>query len=207
MKKQMRSVYLVAFAALSASFMARADVLTFDPTEACSSTCANWDFIDQSYGDGVGVDVVWGDQSIGDAPGAQYWDDWGGLTNAVFVGVDDDESVGQIDIIALSGYIVTLSGFDLAAYASDRTSSWWIEDLDGNVLDSSGGTIDILFAAPTSVVGSYSSSTGIRIGWGPSAYNVGLDNLSFYATAVPEPGTLALFGLGLVVVGLRRRKR
>jgi len=48
--------------------------------------------------------------------------------------VDDGESVGQIDIIALSGFAITLGGFDLAAFASDRTSSWMIEDLAGGML-------------------------------------------------------------------------
>jgi hypothetical protein len=210
MMRQTKSTYLLAFAVIGASFAARADVLTFDPADACSpaiATCSDWDLLDQSYGDGVGVDFVWGDQSLGDAPGVQYWEAWGGLSHAAFVGVDDDESVGQIDIVASAGYVVTLLGFDLAAYEEDRTSVWSIEDLNGGTLASSGGSINVLYSGPTSVSGTYSSSNGIRISWGPNAYNVGLDNLSFDVAAVPEPGTLALFGLGLALMGLRRRMK
>lgn len=36
---------------------------------------------------------------------------------------------------------------------------------------------------------------------------IAIDNVRFSATAVPEPGTLALASLGLVAVGLLRRKR
>lgn len=41
---------------------------------------------------------------------------------------------------------------------------------------------------------------------GPASF--GLDNVSFDVTAVPEPGMIGLFGLGIVgLAGLRRRKR
>jgi len=206
-------VLLAALALLGAGGAANADLLTFDRADACSptiSTCQNYALLDQSYGDGVGVDVVYSDLSSGSHPGVQFWDKWGGLTDAAFAGVDDFNSIGQIDLVGLSGYVITLNGFDLAAWKQDRTTLWMIEDLAGGTVASSGGVIDILYSGPTSVGGSHSSSSGFRITWGPNAYNVGLDNLSFDATSVtsvPEPGTLALFGLGLAAMGMRRRKK
>jgi len=169
--KHLQSTYLAALAILGVSFSVNADMLTFDAADACSPACADWDLIDQSYGDGVGVDFVWGDASLGDVPGMQFWEDWGGTTDAIFAGVDDSESIGQIDIIALSGFAVTLGGFDLTAYLSDRTSSWMIEDLAGGTL-ASAGPIDVMYSAVTSVNTDFTSSAGFRITWGPNAYNV-----------------------------------
>lgn len=40
-----------------------------------------------------------------------------------------------------------------------------------------------------------------------SALWIALDNFSFSATAIPEPGMLALFGLGLAGLGVARRRR
>jgi hypothetical protein len=204
--KHLQSTYLAALTILGVSFSVNADMLTFDAADACSSACVNFDLIDQSYGDGVGVDFVWSDVSIGGGPGMQFWDDWGGTTDAIFAGEDDTYSIGQIDIIALSGFAVTLGGFDLTAYLFDRTSSWMIEDLAGGTLASSGGDVAILFSDVTSVSAGFTSSAGFRITWGPIAYNVGLDNLSYDVTSVPEPGTLFLFGLGLAGLGMLRRK-
>ena len=208
--KHIKCTYLAGLAVVGTSFSVSADVLTFDAADACSpalTSCVDWDLIDQNYGDGAGVDFVWGDVSLGDAPGMQFWGEWGGTTDALFSGVDDEESIAQIDIIALSGFSVTLNGFDLTAFDEDRTSQWTIQDLAGGTVLSSGGMIDVFFPDLTSVVADLTSSAGFRVSWGPSSYNVGLDNLSYDVSSVPEPGTLLLFGLGLAGLGAIGRKK
>ena len=54
-----------------------------------------------------------------------------------------------------------------------------------------------------------SSPTGLWIDWYDSAYNVGIDNVNFSITAVPEPETYAMLmaGLGLLGFTARRRKQ
>lgn len=49
-----------------------------------------------------------------------------------------------------------------------------------------------------SLVFDLESTSGIRIQWGPTAYYVAIDNLSF--EVVPEPGAAALLALGLVAL-------
>ena len=200
-----KAIFFTALAILGTSFTTSATVLDFNPAEACSPACTNYDLIDQSYGDGAGVDVVYSDLSS-DPTGIQYYDDWTDTTDAIFAGDEDTGSVGQIEIVALAGHMITLIGFDLVTWYSDAlTTEWTIEDLLTGVISSSNGTINLLDGTNLVAAG-FSSTSGFRITWGPSAYDVGLDNLSFDVVSVPESSTLALFGIGLLGMAMRRKK-
>jgi hypothetical protein len=80
-------------------------------------------------------------------------------------------------------------------------------DLAGGSPLVSTGSMLILGAAPTIFSISATSSAGFSIAFGPDGYNVGIDNIDFTTSAVPEPASVALLLAGLVVVGAAGRAR
>ncbi len=117
----------------------------------------------------------------------------------------------RLDLLANAGSVVTLDSFWLGGWPNtNRQIAWSVIDLGtGDVLASDtptgpnvpgvGGTTVILFA---------SSATGLRIQFGPDGFNGGINDITFSATPVPEPGSWALWlaGLGGVALVVRRRR-
>ncbi|MCC6706707.1 MAG: PEP-CTERM sorting domain-containing protein [Gammaproteobacteria bacterium] len=207
-------VFVLA-SALSAA-PAGAEVLTFDGN-ICgngSEACGNFSSISQSYGDIADVLDVQYSNLLGNAAATSlnFWTtDYNDLVNIAWTDGGDGNSSAEIFLKPLNGSSVSLHSFDLGAWLNSQlTSRYTVRDGDGNLLASSGGDITIGIQ-PGNLHSHFdfsgiSSTTGIRIQWGPSAYNVGIDNIAFSVSAVPLPAPAWLLGGGLVTLLARRRR-
>lgn len=78
-------------------------------------------------------------------------------------------------------------------------------DLGANGTGSSDGFVGIVtMDAPLT---SFMFHTGSAVGRGLETFNISEIELGTVASAIPEPGMLALFGLGLAGIGFARRRR
>lgn len=221
-----KSTLLASLASLAMLMpAAHAGVLSFDESNICSAdasgggaaiACSNYAYLQQSYGDVAGVlDVVYDAPRYMDGRSLRWWDgDYNTLAGVAWADGGDGNSQARIDLKSLNGEAVTLTHFDLGAYANTtRGTTLMISDLSGNVLYNFSGAVgDAMTNMPTSFNGSWTGATGIRIEWMDSAFNVGIDNITYQMggmAPVPEPETYAMFAAGLAVLGAlaRRRKR
>jgi len=175
--------------------------------------CTNNGYINQAYGDVAGaLDVSYGQVLQPAGTSLRWWSSgYNNLWGVPWADGTDTQSHARIDLRALNGHAVTLSQFDFGAYPSvPRNATIDVYDL---------GTHQSLFhyqgnignGASHTTFGNLnlSSTAGLRIEWRDTAYNVGIDNIVFDVSAVPEPSTHALLLAGLGIVGLisRRRRR
>ena len=205
----------VAVLALGSALMAApasANVLDFSGN-ICSGPCVVSSFIDDTYGDIAGVVDVSYRNLLGNTSltNLRYWStDYNDLVDVAWTDGGDAGSRAEIYIQPLNGEAVTLNSFDLGAWVNTtRTSTYTILD----------GAMNILFESGSIAVGSppnhshydftgLTSLDGIRIQWGPSAFNVGIDNINYTlaGTPVPLPPTAALLGGCLLALAGRRRR-
>jgi hypothetical protein len=207
---------LVAIAA-AAPAQAATTVLSFNNAKCTPEpTCRSSLTIDQSYGDGVGVDVSYRVFNPLDGltyrNGVTYWETGYGDLNGVIYGGDNRPYAVEIIFKALAGYELSLSSFDLATYGRiSPTTPVSVETLSG---------ASILSGPQSTNPGSHNHVTvnsdyvtdGIRLTFGPDMFNVGMDNIAFdvrgVATgAVPEPATWAMLILGFFGSGALLRRR
>lgn len=195
--------------AIAISAPSHANLLTFDDL-SCGGQCSVP--IDQSYGDVPGqVDVRY-DRILGDAipeEPMRFWNTgYSDLLNVAYGGVNDTSGATEIFLQPAPGMQVTLLAFDLGGWPNtDRVSTYTILSGSGALLASSGGSFLVSGGARSSFVVGLSSPDGVRIRLGPNAFNVGIDNVSFTVSPVPEPGTWVFLLAGLGVLGLVARRR
>lgn len=219
----MKTWLLAAAASFSAPF-AHAAVIDFgegtSAPVACTSantgtgplvSCTTGNYISQSYGDVAGVlDVTYEAPRIGGGRSLRWWDkNYNNLYGVVWADGGDGNSQARIDLQPLNGQQVTLSSFDLGAYSfGTLATTVSVTDLQsGATLFSFTGSVGNSNVSATTFTPNVSSVNGLRITWQDSAYNVGIDHITFNVTAVPEPGTVALMLAGLTLVGAAARRR
>ena len=191
-------------------------VLNFDDL-----TLNNYDPIPASYGDTLAASIAdiqyrtlnAGDFSVYESH-LEFWNnDYGDLTKVAYPSANG--MVGEIAIVPAEGYGVKLISFDMAGYSHADLSNTVMRILDGsgNVLQNFAGEGAVAIQGDGtgpqhSTFTPYLTFGGtVRLQWGTD-WNVGLDHLRFEAvplSAIPEPSTWALLGLGVVaVLGWRR---
>jgi len=230
----MKRALIAASLALTAS-VAHAYVIDFGngptaPTICSSNTdgsgafasCADFSRINQAYGDVAGVvDVTYSEPRFTTELRSMEWwgPDYNNLYGVGFAEGGDANSYARVQLAALGGPL-TLTHFDIGAWPhTSRNTHLTVYDLGTNAVlfayGSTAATPDGLpVGAPppidlaTSFNLALTSSTGFRIDFYDSAYNNGIDNITFSAAAlVPEPETYAMFMAGLALLGFVAKRR
>jgi hypothetical protein len=206
-------------AAFSAAPANAANYLLDFNSSNCTTTCGNFDYFLQSYGDAPGVDLVYrsvaspGNAATTNAVGLEYWSTgYGDLVDVAWGGSSDTSGVPEIKFLATGTEGITLLRLETAGWPNtDKTTDFRVYDLAYNLLYSSGtvtapgqGHYHVEF-------GGIFNQQGLILQWGPSGYNAGIDNLEFSVGnligGVPEPSAWAMMLSGFGIVGGVIRKR
>lgn len=175
-----------------------------------AQTCGNGLGVLQTYGDVAGVvDVSYTDVRS-PTESLRWWDgSYNNLYGVLWASGSDADSHARIELRATDPTaLVTLSSLDLGAYANTtRNTELTVYALGGGtplftytgVVGQQPANLATTFTPGVSAVG------GLWIEWRDSAYNVGIDNINFSVSVVPEPAACWLMLAGVAGLVLRRR--
>lgn len=205
---------LLSLLAVTGSAQALTSTLSFDQATAClPGGCANGSHIDQTYGDVAGVvDVTYTDLVPNSTnTSLKWWDTaYNDLRGVLWSGSSDanGSSYARIEIKSLNGGLVTLNSMDFGSYPqTSRATNIVVSNRNGATLFSYNGFIGNGANSHNTFMPNVSAMGSLRIDWYDSAYNTGIDNVSFSVTSVPEPETYAMLLAGLGIIGGIAKRR
>ena len=170
--------------------------------------CIESRYILQSYGDVASVvDVSYSAPRI--STSLSWWPtEYNDLDGVLWAQGGDTNSQARIELKPLNGDAVTLTHFDLGAwrYSTLNTTVNVFEAGTSNLLYTFAGAVGS-GTTHTSFDINVSSTQGLWLEWQDSAYNVGIDNVTFSVGAVPEPATWAMMLAGLAGCAAFARRR
>jgi len=216
------SLFLLATSFVFLPTVASATVLTFD-----QGTVSNFEAVDLTYGDDVEATLEgtfgYGVGAEGFTPNVQLFygatqpalwtTGFGDLVNVLY---DEDETIGllTVTLTADSGFQVQLYEFDLADFSatSSTINSVRVSDVSGVLFQQLNAVISNSTSTPFDFTAAPLTASQLIIeidstNLGISNDNIGIDNIRFGQTAIPEPSTFVLALLSLLGMGCRRRKR
>ncbi|MCY7304974.1 MAG: PEP-CTERM sorting domain-containing protein [Rhodoferax sp.] len=193
-----------------------AALLTFDGN-ICGGVCGNGSLIDANYGSTAEVAVSYANRASAGNTALQssqlfFWGpDYNKLTNVAYGG---SGQVAEIRLIPDASHSVTLGSFDLGGWLqTQRDTQYTVYDGLYQLLFSSGSITVGIGNVANSFAPGITSNNGIILQFGPDAFNVGIDNISFTANrlnpnnTVPEPGTILLLAAALLSFAATRKRK
>lgn len=200
------SAYLIDFGSSERPVACADNLAGLDALVVCFAGIA----VNQSYGDVTDVvDVTYTD--LNDPTRSLVWWDtnYNNLFGVAIASGTNADSAARIDLVPASGLQVNLDSFRLGAYNQTTRGT--------NVAVLAIGNPTPLYVY-SGVVGNgsvdstlfdlgLSSASGITIAWSDSARDVGIDQISFTVTPVPEPVAVALGAAAVGALGALVRRR
>lgn len=174
--------------------------------------CGNGTFLSQSYGDIAGVvDVDYSTPRLTAATSLRWWDSgYNNLRGVAWADSSDANSLARIAIKSTdTTALVTLQSFDLGAYSNaTRPTTVNVYAIGGGTpLYSFAGSVGNGTTSATNFSPNISAVGGLWLEWKDSAYNVGIDNIQYSISAVPESEAVVLMFAGLASLGVLMRRR
>jgi hypothetical protein len=192
--------------------------LDFNPAVACGigTPCVDGTPISQRYGDIAGVlNVSYATVSGGvrTQGGVAHWTSgYETLQNVAYANPGLTLEI-TFELLKPAANTFTLNSAQYAAYLNrQNTTSLSVLSLDGSLL-STTGVVTSPTAGPATFSPAVAALGGLRLRFGPDAFNTGIDKISFdisnTVAAVPEPATWAMLigGFGLIGGVMRSPRR